>query len=140
MIGTSMYPISSITEEFKVSTNENEQPITPDETTSSPSSPIAGESKDLKPITAPTNLEDLNLQTSERVQDALKRILKALHICTHYQKCLGKPLPPTVDFFGKSLLGMTSILKFPGTLDYSVHCAENYINVSCLLYDKCFLA
>lgn len=39
----------------------------------------------------------------------LKRLLKVLHVCARYEESVGKKIPSTVDFFGKTLLGMTSI-------------------------------
>ena len=46
------------------------------------------------------------LEQSERL---LKKLLKVLHVCARYQMCTGKTLPPTIDYFGQTLLGMTSI-------------------------------
>ena len=60
----------------------------------------------------------------------LKKILKALHVHARYELKTGKPLPVTVDFFGKALLGMTSIRPFPDTLDASLRSAGLYLHVS----------
>jgi hypothetical protein len=45
----------------------------------------------------------------EQSEKLLKKLLKVLHVCARYQRCTGKQLPDTIDFFGKTLLGMTSI-------------------------------
>jgi hypothetical protein len=55
----------------------------------------------------PTTLSaSVVLEQSERL---LKKLLKVLHVCARYQMCTGKTLPPTIDYFGQTLLGMTSI-------------------------------
>jgi hypothetical protein len=64
------------------------------------------------------------------LETPLKKILKALHVCARYDQTTGRVLPPTVDFFGKALLGMTSIRSFPETLDMSLRSAGYYLNVS----------
>lgn len=57
--------------------------------------------------TAPVTLNaSIVLEQSEKL---LKKLLKVLHVCARYQRCSGKQLPDTIDFFGKTLLGMTSI-------------------------------
>ena len=60
----------------------------------------------------------------------LKKVLKALHVHARYELKTGKQLPVTVDFFGKALLGMTSIRSFPDTLDASLRSAGLYLHVS----------
>lgn len=45
----------------------------------------------------------------EQAEKPLKKLLKVLHVCARYERCTGKPLPESIDFFGKTLLGMTSI-------------------------------
>ena len=69
----------------------------------------------------------------------LKKVLKALHVHARYELKTGKPLPVTVDFFGKALLGMTSIRPFPDTLDASLRSAGLYLHVSVISLNICFL-
>lgn len=90
------------------------------------------------PVPAPVEV----VQVVQRVAEAsprevmklletpLKKVLKLLHVCARYETKTGRPLPPTVDFFGKALLGMTSIRSFPETLDASLRSASYYLNVS----------
>ena len=59
------------------------------------------------PDTVPVTLNaSIVLEQSEKL---LMKLLKVLHVCARYQRCSGKQLPDTIDFFGKTLLGMTSI-------------------------------
>jgi hypothetical protein len=82
------------------------------------------------PVTTPIPSVNATPNGGPDTREALRRLLKAFHVCARYQQRTGKPLPSTLDFFGKSLLGMTSIRPFPDTLETSVKCAEKYINVS----------
>ena len=58
------------------------------------------------PIPAPTPSPSQILLQSEEL---LRKLLKVLHVCSRYQETVGKPLPASIDFFGKTLLGKTSI-------------------------------
>ena len=48
-------------------------------------------------------------QVLEQSEKLLLKLLKVLHVCSRYQQCTKKPLPSSIDFFGKTLLGLTSI-------------------------------
>lgn len=50
-------------------------------------------------------------------ENLLRKLLKVLHVCSRYQQSTGKPLPSSIDFFGKTLLGMTSI-RWQGKMLY----------------------
>ena len=60
----------------------------------------------------------------------LLKILKVFHVVTRYQSITQKNLPEHVDFFGKTLLGQTSIKGFQDTLVASVKSCVNYLDVS----------
>lgn len=64
---------------------------------------VTGKLLDTAPVTLNASIV---LEQSEKL---LKKLLKVLHVCARYQRCSGKQLPDTIDFFGKTLLGMTSI-------------------------------
>lgn len=66
-------------------------------------SSVTGKLLDTAPVTLNASIV---LEQSEKL---LKKLLKVLHVCARYQRCSGKQLPDTIDFFGKTLLGMTSI-------------------------------
>ena len=59
------------------------------------------------PVSAPLPLDPS--QILEQSEKFLLKLLKVLHVCSRYEQSVGKSLPPSVDFFGKTLLGMTSI-------------------------------
>eukprot|EP01039_Chlorochromonas_danica_P009992 gene9992-11050_t len=60
----------------------------------------------------------------------LKKVLKALHVYQRYKDVTARALPESVDFFGKTLLGLTSITPFPDTLNSSVRVANLYLDIS----------
>jgi hypothetical protein len=56
--------------------------------------------------------------------------LKLFHVCSRYTVLSGNPLPADINYFGKCLLGETSIDCFSKTLNQSVRNAELYLDVS----------
>ncbi len=68
------------------------------------------------------------------VENSLKQVLTMLHLCAKYEHLSGKKLPLEVDFFGKSILGMTSILSFHDTIAQSTRMAGLYLDVSRIGY------
>ena len=56
-----------------------------------------------------TPLRPNSSQVLEQSEKLLLKLLKVLHVCSRYQQCTKKPLPSSIDFFGKTLLGLTSI-------------------------------
>ena len=60
----------------------------------------------------------------------VRKLLKTLHVCLRYKETTLKPLPEKVDFFGKTLLGQTSISGFEETLNNSTKSAGFYLDVS----------
>ena len=60
----------------------------------------------------------------------LKKSLKILHVYSRYKQKTNCELPPNLDFFGKSILGLTSILKFEDSLESSFRILDTYLDVS----------
>ena len=60
----------------------------------------------------------------------VKQLLKVLHVCLRYKDSTGRNLPEKLDFFGKTLLGQTSISGFEETLINSTRSAGFYLDVS----------
>jgi len=58
----------------------------------------------------------------------MKKLLKALHVYLRYGDTTQSTLPVNVDFFGKTLLGQTSISGFDHTLQGSLRSAGYYVN------------
>jgi hypothetical protein len=73
----------------------------------------------------------------QNIDAQLKKLLKALHVYQRYKDVTARALPENVDYFGKTLLGLTSISAFPDTLNSSLRVANLYINVS--LVDNSFI-
>lgn len=64
------------------------------------------------------------------IQSKLHKIFKALHVCQLYQQITGEELPISVQYFGNSILGLTSITGFKDTLNQSLRDVYLYIDVS----------
>jgi hypothetical protein len=61
----------------------------------------------------------------------LYKLLKLFHVCSRYTSLSeGNVLPADINYFGKCLLGETSIDCFSKTLNQSVRNAELYLDVS----------
>lgn len=71
-----------------------------------------------------TLLIDLSVLDSK-----VRKLLKTLHVCLRYKETTSKPLPEKIDFFGKTLLGQTSISGFEDTLNNSTKSAGFYLDV-----------
>jgi len=56
------------------------------------------------------------------------KLLKVLHVYARYRTITGDLLPEYVDFFGKTLLGETSVKKFQDTVLGSLRSAQNYLD------------
>lgn len=56
------------------------------------------------------------------------KLIKTLHVCSRYQSITGTSLPADVDYFGKCLLGMTSIGDFQDALQQSVRNATLFLD------------
>ncbi len=56
-------------------------------------------------------------------------LIKTLHVCKRYNQLTQNSLPPDVDFFGKCLLGETSISGFVDTLNHSARNADMFLAV-----------
>jgi hypothetical protein len=63
-------------------------------------------------------------------QPSVEMLLKALHTYTKYEQQTSRPLPLCIDFFCKSLLGLTSISTFNDSLQQSMRMAMLFLNVS----------
>lgn len=74
--------------------------------------------------------ESIQEEITEKLQLSLDKVFLALHVCSRYKEVTGKDLPENVDFFGKSLLGLTSIQGFRDTVDKSVQSVKWYLDVS----------
>jgi hypothetical protein len=59
-----------------------------------------------------------------------RRLLKAVHVYTSYHSVTRRVLPAGIDFFGKTLLGLTSVAGFAPTLQQSLRSASLYLDVS----------
>jgi hypothetical protein len=108
-------------------------PPTPALTTTTPTTTTT---TSMIPVIEP-NTSALVLQLAEA---PIRKLLKALHVCARYEQCVRVSLPANVDFFGKSLLGQTSISSFSDTLETSLRSTGYYLNVRhtrslCLILD-----
>lgn len=109
----------------------------PSEDISKPSEPIAPptlapvESQSNKAISETSN-DHIKEQNNAFVEEKVKKLLKPLHVCLRYKDTTSKVLPEKVDFFGKALLGQTSICGFEDTLTNSARTAGYYLHVSIL--------
>jgi len=84
-------------------------------------------------------IPDLSTEISNGVNYSLQKLFLALHVYSQYKEKTGKDLPENVDYFGKSLLGLTSILGFRETVDKSVQAATIFLDVSCGVPTSIFL-
>ena len=62
-------------------------------------------------------------------QPHLHKLLLVLHVCAKYSSITGKSLPDEVDFFGKNLLGLTSLTRFSEALAQALRGVKIYIDV-----------
>jgi hypothetical protein len=78
-----------------------------------------------EPVTAKETFSiDLSVLDSK-----VRKLLKTLHVCLRYKETTSNPLPEKIDFFGKTLLGQTSISGFEDTLNNSTKSAGFYLDV-----------
>jgi len=88
------------------------------------------------PIETPVAVQDPVIAKEPSSKDLsildskVRKLLKTLHVCLRYRETTSKPLPEKVDFFGKTLLGQTSISGFEETLNNSTKSAGFYLDVS----------
>ena len=75
-----------------------------------------------------TAKETLSIDLSV-LDSKVRKLLKTLHVCLRYKETTSKPLPEKIDFFGKTLLGQTSISGFEETLNNSTKSAGFYLDV-----------
>eukprot|EP00599_Poterioochromonas_sp_BG-1_P015958 CAMPEP_0173157972 /NCGR_PEP_ID=MMETSP1105-20130129/16001_1 /TAXON_ID=2985 /ORGANISM="Ochromonas sp., Strain BG-1" /LENGTH=744 /DNA_ID=CAMNT_0014075655 /DNA_START=50 /DNA_END=2284 /DNA_ORIENTATION=+ len=64
----------------------------------------------------------------QEFEDKISKLLKALHVYQRYKDVTTRNLPDTVDFFGRTLLGLTTISGFQDTLNHSNKVATYYLN------------
>jgi vacuolar-type H+-ATPase subunit I/STV1 len=81
-------------------------------------------------MSAAVDHETLAAQRRAEVEDKTAKLLKALHVYQRYKDVTQKSLPDTVDFFGRTLLGLTTISGFQDTLNHSTRVLGYYLNVS----------
>lgn len=62
----------------------------------------------------------------------IRKLLEVLHVCSNYNARVtdGSSLPPELDYFGKSLLGQTSVAGYSEALDKSCDSAVRYVTGS----------
>lgn len=72
-------------------------------------------------------------EASMSVEELSLKLLKVLHVYTSYSRVTGNPLPQNLDYFGKTLLGLTSVAGFAQTLLLSRRSAQLYWDVSHML-------
>lgn len=66
----------------------------------------------------------------EKFNEFIERLIKALHVYERYTHVTSQQLPDTVMYFGRTLLGLTSISSFQDTLNNSIRVAGFYLHVS----------
>jgi hypothetical protein len=71
------------------------------------------------------------VSSAANTYDKVQMLLKALHAYIKYEQQTSRPLPLAVDFFCKSLLGLTSISNFNDSLQQSLRMANLFLDVSC---------
>lgn len=100
-----------------------------------PSEPTVESTADESPLVdatdepAETELAEKESETMSADEASLK-LLKVLHVYTSYSRVTGAPLPQNLDYFGKTLLGLTSVAGFAQTLQLSRRSAQLYLDVS----------
>lgn len=62
------------------------------------------------------------------VNAQVQKLLRTLHVCSRYQAITDTPLPADVDYFGKCLLGQTSLGDFQDALQQSVRNASLFLD------------
>lgn len=70
------------------------------------------------------------IDLKEAFNQFIERLIKALHVYERYTHVTSQPLPDTVMYFGRTLLGLTSISSFQDTLNNSIRVAGFYLHVS----------
>ena len=67
--------------------------------------------------------------TNSSEGDNLRRLMEVFHVCANYEARVtdGSFLPAEVDYFGKSLLGQTSVLGYADTLNKSCEAVSQYL-------------
>ncbi len=76
-------------------------------------------------------LADVEQSKKAELDEKLAKFLKVLHVYQRYKDLTGNNVPDTVDFFGRTLLGQTTISGFSDTLNHSLRVANFYLHVSC---------
>lgn len=82
-----------------------------------------------EPVSEASKVHDEASRRAE-LEEKTAKLLKALHVYQRYKDVTTRNLPDTVDFFGRTLLGLTTISAFQGTLQHSARAAGYYLNVS----------
>lgn len=67
------------------------------------------------------------------VERRLRKLVKILHVVSKYSDQTGKELPPSVTYFGMSVMGSTSVSDFADTVNQSLKTIGYYIYVSITL-------
>lgn len=62
------------------------------------------------------------------LEEKVNKLVKALHVYQRYKEVTGRNLPDNVDFFGRTLLGLTTISGFSDTLQHSTRVTGYYLN------------
>jgi hypothetical protein len=96
-----------------------------------------GIQSDPSPVPAVVGALASSISSVELRDRAIEKIFKALHVCSRYKEVTGKDLPENVDFFGKSLLGLTSIRGFGFTLAETLRSVQVFLDVSSIDLDTC---
>jgi hypothetical protein len=123
--------------------SESTRPQTPTPTTTEEASTETifvdqvAESTQYEPVSLLSVLDDSN-QDLTVMEGKIRKILKVLHVCAKYEHILGRKLPGEVDFFGKSIQGLTSVSSFSDAFDGSLRSVGYYIHVSFVVTSTTF--
>mmetsp|Transcript_14422 Transcript_14422/g.15090 ORF Transcript_14422/g.15090 Transcript_14422/m.15090 type:complete len:592 (+) Transcript_14422:65-1840(+) len=109
-----------VTEKTDSSTATNEVQLTTNSTQSEQ------QEVNVAPVSNPTNNV---VDFSEVLRGHLIKLLKLFHVCSRYSTLSGgNVLPPDINYFGKCLLGETTVDSFTKALNQSVRNAELYLD------------
>jgi len=72
--------------------------------------------------------DDNKANSTDHIEKQFMKLLKVLHVCFRYSEVTGKPLLDNVDYFGKTLIGQTSISGFQSTVENSLRSVGLYVN------------
>ncbi len=109
-------------------------------TISTQSEPVSARDSTTQATEAPPApiVQIVTVDAAAAVEAGVRRLLKVFHVCLKYTGVTGKPLPVNLDFFGKTLLGQTSISGFEDALNGSLRSVGLYLNVSVVCRVWCF--